>query len=240
MERAVIELRDVTLRYGRARTEDDRPALSCRALTIDSGLTLLLGPNGAGKSTLLKIAAGIERPLTGTIAIDGHDMWRDEVEARSALAYVPEHPDLTPYATVREIMALVCELRGEPIEHAAIALDRVGLNDLAHRSVRELSMGQRRRAVLASAFIGAPRTVLLDEPLETMDRGVRDVMLAWVAALVELRVTLVIATHEIEPFVALATRAICVSDGTTTLIDTLPSDHATRLADLERYARGML
>ena len=126
-------------------------------LEISPGLTLLLGPNGCGKSTLLKLAAGIERPDSGRVEIDGHDLWIDEVAARRGLAYVPEQPDLTPYATVREILDLVCRLRGEPARARREALERVGLGKLAHRSVRELSMGQRRRAVLAAALRGHAR-----------------------------------------------------------------------------------
>ncbi len=95
-------------------------------LEITPGLTLRLGPNGCGKSTLRKLTAGSERPDSGRIEIDGHDLWSDEVAARRGLAYVPEQPDLTPYATVREILALVCRLRGEPRERGREALARVG------------------------------------------------------------------------------------------------------------------
>ena len=231
----MISLRDVTLRYG---ARDERAALSSATLDIAPGLTLLLGPNGAGKSTLLKIIAGVEQPATGTVAIDGHDLWRDEVVARSALTYVPEHPDLSPYATVREILALVCELRGEPMSQAEVALDRLGMGDVAHRTVRELSMGQRRRAVLASAFIGRVHTILLDEPLETLDRALRDDLVAWVHDKLADGATIVISTHEIEPFVVAARRVVRVVGGRVDLIEPLPTEMAARLAVIESAARG--
>lgn len=156
------------------------PVLAGVDLAIPAGLTLLVGPNGCGKSTLLKLLAGVEIPDAGAIAIDGHDLWTDEVAARRSLAYVPEQPDLTPYATIREVLDLVARLRGEPLARAGEALERVGLRHLAERSVRELSMGQRRRAVLAAALVGAPRHVLLDEPLETLDRsGRHDIWPGW-------------------------------------------------------------
>src|SRR5437764_44526 len=145
LERLVIRLHQASFSY-----RDAEPVLSGVDLTISPGLTLLLGPNGCGKSTLLKLAAGIERPDSGRIEIDGHDLWVDEVAARRGLAYLPEQPDLTPYATVREILDLVCRLRGEPRERGREALERVGLGQLAHRSVRELSMGHGPRAVLAA------------------------------------------------------------------------------------------
>src|SRR5215208_444411 len=237
--RAVISLRGVRFAYVAGRAGRALPpALDCPSLDIGPGLTLLLGPNGAGKSTLLRVAAGVERPDAGTVTVDGADLWRDEAAARRRLAYVPEHPDLTPYATVEEVVALVGRLRGEPAAATEAALRRVGLEEVAYRSVRELSMGQRRRALLAAALVGDIRTVLLDEPLETMDRAVRDLILTWVRTLASDGRTVVIATHEIEPFVPLAARAISVAGGVPRVVDPLPGDPAERLALLERCARG--
>jgi ABC-type multidrug transport system ATPase subunit len=229
----VIRLHRVSFAYREAE-----PVLSGVDLEIGSGLTLLLGPNGCGKSTLLKLAAGIERPDAGRIEIDGHDLWTDEVAARRGLAYVPEQPDLTPYATVREILDLVCRLRGEPRERGREALERVGLGMLAHRSVRELSMGQRRRAVLAAALVGTPRQVLLDEPLEALDRGAREDLLAWTGRLVESGAAVVVVSHEIEPFAPSATRALAVRGGRCLDAGALPEGAGERLALLDRLARG--
>jgi ABC-2 type transport system ATP-binding protein len=214
------------------------PVLAGIDLEIPPGLTLLLGPNGCGKSTLLKLASGVERPDGGRVEIDGHDLWTDEVAARRGLAYVPEQPDLTPYATVREILGLVCRLRGEPRNAAEEALDFVGLRDLAHRSVRELSMGQRRRSVLAAALIGTPRHVLLDEPLEAMDRGSRESILAWIDRLLAGDATVVVVSHDLAPFAPRAARAFTVRDGHSLGVDPLPGDPAERLALLEHMARG--
>jgi len=214
------------------------PVLAGIDLEIPAGLTLLLGPNGCGKSTLLKLVAGVERPDGGRVEIDGHDLWTDEVAARRGLAYVPEQPDLTPYATVREILGLVCRLRGEPRSAAETALDFVGLRDLAHRSVRELSMGQRRRSVLAAALIGTPRHVLLDEPLEAMDRGSRESILAWIDRLLAAGATVVAVSHDLAPFAPRADRAFTVRDGLCLAADPLPEDPTARLALLEHLARG--
>ena len=228
----MIALRDVQFSY------DGTAALTCDALDIGPGVTLLLGPNGAGKSTLLKLVAGVEHPATGTVTVDGHDMWRDEIAARAALAYVPEHPDLTPYATVGEVLGLVCRLRGQPVDQGDRALVTVGLEGLGDRSVRELSMGQRRRAVLAAAFIGEPTNLLLDEPLETMDRAMRSWLTSWITAASERDATVVVATHDVEPFVHLARRAIVVARGVPRVVDPLPADADAKLALLDRSARG--
>jgi ABC-2 type transport system ATP-binding protein len=214
------------------------PVLADADVEVAPGLTLLLGPNGCGKSTVLKLASGVERPDAGRIEIDGHDLWRDEVAARRGLAYVSEQPDLTPYATVREILLLVCRLRGEPRQRVDEALDLVGLTGLAHRSVRELSMGQRRRAVLAAARIGTPSHVLLDEPLEAMDRGAREDILAWIDRLLAAGSTVLVVSHDLEPFAARAARALTVRGGRCTAVDALPGEPEARWALLERLARG--
>jgi ABC-2 type transport system ATP-binding protein len=229
----VISLRNVRFSYGTAA------AFSCDTMDVGAGVTLLLGPNGAGKSTLLKLVAGVEHPNAGTVTIDGHDLWRDEVAARAALAYVPEHPDLTPYATVSEVLGLVCRLRGRPLADGSNALRLVGLEGLGDRSVRELSMGQRRRAVLAAAFIGEPNTLLLDEPLEAMDRAMRAWLTSWITDASDRGATVVVATHDVEPVVRLARRAIVVADGSPRLIDPLPHDEAERMMLLDRWARGL-
>ena len=229
----MIALRNVRFTYGRAGD-----ALACEQLDVPAGVTLLLGPNGAGKSTLLKVIAGVEQPTAGSVCVDGHDLWRDEVAARAALAYVPEHPDLTPYATVSEVLGLVCRLRGRPVADGERALASVGLDGLGDRSVRELSMGQRRRAVLAAAFIGEPETLLLDEPLESMDRAMRTWLTSWIADASARGATIVVATHDVEPFVSLAQRAVVVTRGVPRVVDPLPDETTARMTLLDRSARG--
>ena len=231
----MIHFKNVHFSYRHAE-----PVLKGADLDLAAGLTLVLGPNGSGKSTLLKLAAGIERPDHGVAAIDGHDLWRDEVAARARLAYVSEQPDLTPYATIRDVVYLVCRLRSEPLRRGREVLEQVGLWGIAGRSIRELSSGQRRRAVLAAAWIGSPRVILLDEPLESMDRTIRDEILAWIDRLLAAGAVVVIATHEIEPFLEKATRALVVAGGANRLFEPLPTGAADRLAFLEALSRGTL
>ena len=111
----MIRLRGVSFAY-----RAGEPVLDKVDLAIAAGLTLLLGPNGCGKSTLMRLIAGVERPDAGRVEIGALDLWTAEAAARKDLAYVPEQPDLTPYATVEEILRLVCRLRGEPSAGSAI------------------------------------------------------------------------------------------------------------------------
>ena len=204
----MITLRDVSFAYDPRRT-----ALVVPSLDIAPGLTLIIGPNGAGKSTLLRLIAGIDAPASGRITIYAADLWHNEVEARRALAFVPENPELTPYATLFDTLRLVAALRGATEAAIADALDRVGLFDLAGRTIRELSMGQRRRAMLATALIGDPRAVILDEPLETLDVEMRAFVRDWVLALRAAGKIVLVATHDVAAFAPSADALLVVRDG---------------------------
>jgi ABC-type multidrug transport system ATPase subunit len=228
----MIRLRNVRFEY-----REKEPVLDGADLEIGGGLTLLLGPNGSGKSTLLKLIAGVERPDRGTVELGGLDLWKREVEARRELAYVPEQPDLTPYATIADVLRLVCRLRAERADRVTEALDHVGLARVASRSIRELSMGQRRRAVLAAAWIGSPRIIVLDEPLESMDRAIRADILAWIDKSLAAGAAVLIATHEIEPFIGKAARAVTVRQGNCRLFQPLPEQVEERITLLESLSR---
>jgi ABC-2 type transport system ATP-binding protein len=214
------------------------PALACDALDVHPGLTLVVGPNGAGKSTLLRVVAGVERPELGEVRLLGHDAWRDEAAARRTLAYVPEHPELTPYATVDEVLRLVARLRARAPSDAAAALAAAGLDGLGDRTIRELSMGQRRRALLAAAWIGAPRLVVLDEPLEAMDRPTRAAIVRWAAERRAAGAAVLVATHEVAPFAELVDDVLVVAGGRVARAPALPGEPAQRLATLEALAAG--
>lgn len=231
----MIELRGVEFSY-----DGVRPALVVPSLDVGTGLSMVVGRNGSGKSTLLRIAAGVERPRTGSVSIDGHDMWKEEVAARRSLAYIPEHPELTPYATIADVLQLVARLRGATYDDVANALDRVGLLEVAWHTVRELSMGQRRRALFATALLGDPKIVILDEPLETMDLAMRDLIIEWTRDRRAAAATVVIATHDLEPFAADVDSVIVVRDGTLHTVAPAQLEAAgDRLAALEQLAAGL-
>jgi len=230
-----IALRDVRVEYG-----PGSPTIACPALDVGAGVTLVVGPNGAGKSSILRVAAGVERPRAGTVLVRGRDLWRDEAAARRPIAYVPEHPELSPYAAVGEVVRLAARLRGAGDDDADAALDRAGLGALAHRTVRELSMGQRRRALLAAAFVGAPPpdVLVLDEPLESMDARTRALVVDWVRAVSDAGGSALVATHDLAPFADLAAAVVVVRDGAAAPAPPLPPPGEARLTALARLARG--
>ena len=231
----MIRFQNVSFAY-----EKSTPVLSGIDLELQPGLTMLLGPNGCGKSTLLKLASGVEKPDIGQISIDDHDLWQDEVEARRNIAYVPEQPDLTPYATIREILNLVCRLRNESLEKGMDALEFFDLRAQASRTVRELSLGQRRRAVFAAALIGTPKYILLDEPLEGMDRKIKGEILSWIKSHVDAGAVVVVVSHTIEPLVDLTSQAVTIKDGSAILYTNIPTDPGQKLSLLDNLAKGII
>lgn len=231
----MIELRDVNFYY-----REKEPVLSNANIQIGSGLILLLGPNGCGKSTLLKILSGVEKPDSGHVYINSADLWKEEVKARRSLAYLPEQPDLTPYATIQEVLYLVCRLRDEPIAEADKALDIFGMKHLASRTIRELSMGQRRRAVFSALMIGQQAHILLDEPLEGMDRNIQIEIMQWISNRKKAGASIVVVSHTLEPFVDMATQACTIMDGAPVLHTILPEGAEEKQLFLEDLAKGII
>jgi ABC-2 type transport system ATP-binding protein len=213
-------------------------ALTGLTFQVPKGLTLVVGPNGAGKSTFLKLVSGIERPDRGRILINGIDLWREEVEARRGIAYVPEQPDLTPYATILDVLRLVCRVRRIDLKAAGDALFRAGLDGLGRRSIRELSMGQRRRAVLAAAWVGAPSVLIMDEPLEAMDRPMRREIVRWTLERIDAGAGALVATHDIEPFLEYASQVIGFRAGRCEQISLACRPPDERMQIVEALSRG--
>lgn len=214
----MIELRDVEFRYRTGGL-----MLRVPELTVDHGLTMIVGANGSGKSTLLRLIAGVEKPTKGSIAIHGVDLWRNEAEARACLAYVPERPEVAPYATILDVLRFVAGLRRVDADSIWPALSRVELDAFASMTIRELSLGQRRRVLLAAALIGEPPVVILDEPLDAMDAKGRAMIIDWLDQKRRDDATIIVVSHEIEPFAELIDATFVVDRGSVASAPSAPS-----------------
>jgi ABC-2 type transport system ATP-binding protein len=136
----------------------------------------LVGPNGAGKTTTLRAMAGILVPTRGRIVIDGHEMAKEPVAAKSKLAYVPDDPRLFEQLTVWEHFVFVAKAYrlADWVTKANDLLRTFELSEKRDALCSELSRGMRQKVAICCAYLHAPRAVLFDEPLTGLDpRGIR-------------------------------------------------------------------
>jgi len=142
------------------------------SFAVQSGeIVGLIGPNGAGKTTTLRSLAGILRPTSGRVAIDGHDILEQPIEAKRRLAFMPDEPHLFEYLTVEEHLRLIGRLYGITgvDERARPLLDELELKGKERSLPGELSRGMRQKVVIACGLVRDATTLLFDEPLTGLD-----------------------------------------------------------------------
>src|SRR4051794_4840469 len=162
-----IEVRGIGKRFG------DFVALEDVDLSVRSGaLTALLGPSGGGKSTLLRVIAGLEKPDSGLVEIEGRDATKLPAQDRG-VGFVFQHYAAFKHLSVARNVAFGLEIRKRPKaeikKKVAELLELVHLEQFAPRSPAQLSGGQRQRMALARALAVEPQVLLLDEPFGALD-----------------------------------------------------------------------
>ncbi|MEV0234059.1 ABC transporter ATP-binding protein [Nonomuraea sp. NPDC050786] len=213
----MLEARDLVKSYGRTR------ALTGVSLDVAEGeIVAITGPSGSGKSTLLHCLAGIVRPESGEVVLDGRRIdTLAEAELtrlrRESFGVIFQFGELVPELTAAENVALpmLFNRRGrrESINVAADWLDRLGVSDCADQRPGELSGGQLQRVALARALATGPRVVFADEPTGALDTlGGEQVMSALIGAARASRTTVVVVTHD-NRVAAYADREIALRDG---------------------------
>ena len=131
----------------------------------------LIGPNGAGKTTTLRTLAGILRPSSGRVLIDGHDIVQQPLEAKRRLAFMPDEPALFEYLTVMEHLRLIGRLYAvaDIDARARVLLEELELTGKEGQLPGELSRGMRQKVVIACGLVREATTLLFDEPLTGLD-----------------------------------------------------------------------
>lgn len=196
----MIRVRDLSVTYRGFK------ALKNINLDIEKGETLaLVGQNGAGKSSLLNALTGLIKHSSGEIIIDGDIGWMPEVSS----------PD--PKLKVREFLSFSGYLRGLSSkyieERVDWALEKCDLDDKRDELCGSLSKGLKQRVILASALIGDPGILILDEPSSGLDPLFQTKMISLISSL-KLNKTLIISTHNISEIESLSSRVIVLKDGT--------------------------
>jgi putative ABC transport system ATP-binding protein len=217
---SVLALRDVSRVHGAGDTAVR--ALSHVSLSVEPGeLVAVMGPSGSGKSTLLNLAGGLDSPTEGAVLVEGTDLAnlnRHELAAirRRSAGYVFQDLNLIPALTAAENVALPRELDGmrpRPArKEALLALEEVGMDELADRFPDELSGGQQQRVAIARALVGPRRLVLADEPTGALDSTTGELVLRVLRARCDSGASGVLVTHEAR-HAAWADRVVFLRDG---------------------------
>jgi len=193
------------------------PVLNCIDLVIQTGeFVSIVGPSGCGKSTLLSLLAGLIRPTTGTIFLDGREITGPGVER----GIVFQHYSLFPWMTVRANITFGLsqarpEMGSRELKaHADRYLELVGLRGLTDKFPSQLSGGMQQRVAIARAFAMAPDILLMDEPFSAVDTKNRVALQELLLRLWnegETRKTVVFITHDIDEAILLADRVVVMS-----------------------------
>ena len=163
----MIEIKNLVKRYG------NNCAVNDISFSINDGeIVGFLGPNGAGKTTTMSILTGCLSCTSGSVTINGVDIFDNPLEAKKQIGYLPEMPPLYLEMTVREYLNFVYDLKSCTLDrkkHINEICERVKLIDVQDRIIRNLSKGYRQRVGIAQALIGNPKFIIFDEPTVGLD-----------------------------------------------------------------------
>ena len=189
----------------------------------------LVGPNGAGKTTTLRCIAGIISPSGGSISIAGHNLHGDAIEAKRALAFIPDEPHLFDYLSVEEHLRFIARLYGVPDVDRRLPemLSELELSDKRQSLPGELSRGMRQKLAIACGLLHDPSALLLDEPLTGLDpAGIRR-MRETIVARAERGTAVILSSHLLNLVEELCTKLLVLRQGECVAFGTMDEIIAT-------------
>ena len=234
----MIEISHLTKKYGKYAAVDDL------SLTIESGKIYgFLGPNGAGKSTTMNMITGYLGATSGTITIDGEDIFDNPEKARMKIGYLPELPPLYQEMLVEEYLYFAAELKKIPKKERKQAVEEVmeqtGVDEVSGRLIKNLSKGYKQRVGLAQAILGYPEVIILDEPTVGLDPKQIIEMRELIKKLGENH-TVILSSHIMQEISAVCEYVFIISKGKLVAADTLENleNRSTKDRTLEVEVAG--
>ena len=216
---SILETKDLRKIYGSGDTEVR--ALDGVNLSVDSGeFVAIVGTSGSGKSTLLHMLGGLDRPTSGSVTVDGKDIFSLKDEAltifrRRKIGFVFQSYNLVPVLSARENIVLPIQLDGRQVDEDFLGkiVNTLGLEKKLGSLPSQLSGGQQQRVAIARALAAAPAIILADEPTGNLDsRTSQDVLSLLKVTSQKFAQTIVMITHN-EEIAQTADRVIRIEDG---------------------------
>ena len=205
-----LELDGLTKEFG------DFTAVNHINLTMTNGVYGLLGVNGAGKTTLMRMLCTLLKPTSGTICCNGKAIFSMDSEYRKLLGYLPQDFGFYPEFTVEDYLLYIGALKGiRPIvakKRVKDLIAKVGLSKVAHKKMKKLSGGMKRRAGIAQAMLNNPKILILDEPTAGLDPNERIRFRNLISELSEDRLVL-LSTHIVSDIEYIANEIWLMKDG---------------------------
>ena len=215
----MIEVQDLTKSYGSITAVDHV------SFTVNKGEILgFLGPNGAGKTTTMRILTGYMPATSGTARVAGFDVFRESMEVRRRIGYLPENPPLYPDMTVETYLDFVARIKNVPAERRPARIDdalrKTNLEDRRSELIKRLSRGYKQRVGIAQALVHDPDVIILDEPTVGLDpiqvREFRDLIRSLAG-----KHTVVLSTHILSEITATCQKALVIRQGRVVAFDDL-------------------
>jgi ABC-2 type transport system ATP-binding protein len=208
----MIAVHDLVKTYG-TFTAVDAVSLDVRPGEIHG----FLGPNGAGKTTTMRIIAGLLKPTSGRVVVNGHDMATEPEAAKASLGFIPDRPFLYEKLTAGEFLRFHAGLFGLTANGTRDRIaEMLGLFELSrweHELVESFSHGMKQRLVMSAAFLHRPRAVVVDEPMVGLDpRGAR-LIKAVFRKMSERGVAILMSTHTLEVAEEMCDRISIILEG---------------------------
>lgn len=206
----MIEVQNLIKKYGDTYAVDDV------SFSIKQGeIVGFLGPNGAGKTTTMNILTGYLSPTMGKVLIDGIDIMEKPIEAKRNIGFLPETPPLYTDMTVYEFLCFVyelkcCDLNKE--KHLNEVISTVKIDDVKDRLIRNLSKGYKQRVGIASAIIGNPKIIILDEPTVGLDPQ-QIIEIRNLIRILGKSHTVILSSHLLNEVQAVCTRILIINQG---------------------------